>query len=103
VLPRISFESADLTTIEGLVGVGLGLAILPEQLTGASSTVGIALAAAGAERVIGLTWRTDRPQSPAAARLLEFLAQHGPFGYDRSAGHSGAEPEVAPSSGTAAS
>lgn len=83
VLPRISFESADLATIEGLVGVGLGLAILPEQLTGASSTVGVALAAAGAERVIGLTWRTERPLSPAAGRLLGFLRNHGPFGYDR--------------------
>ena len=89
VLPRISFESADLTTIEGLVGVGLGLAILPEQLTGVSGTVGVALAAAGAERVIGLTWRTDRQLSPAAARFLGFLGNHGPFAYDRPAGHSG--------------
>lgn len=83
VLPRISSESADLATIEGRVGVGLGLAILPEQLTGASSTVGVALAAAGAERVIGLTWRIDRPLSPAAARLVGILGHHGPFGYDR--------------------
>ena len=96
VLPRISFESADLATIEGLVGVGLGVSILPEQLIGASSTVGVALAAAGAERVIGLTWRTDRSLSPAAARFLEFLGQHVPFGYDHPAGHSGAEPEAAP-------
>jgi LysR family transcriptional regulator, transcription activator of glutamate synthase operon len=79
IRPRISFESADLATIEGLVGAGLGLAILPEQLTGASSTTGIALAAARAERVIGLTWRTDRPLSPAAARFLKFLRHAGPF------------------------
>jgi len=79
VRPRISFESTDLATIEGLVGAGLGLAILPEQLTGASGTTGIVLAAAGAERVIGLTWRTDRPLSPAAARLLKFLQHAGPF------------------------
>jgi LysR family transcriptional activator of glutamate synthase operon len=83
VVPRISFESGDLATIEGLVGVGLGLAILAEQLTGASSTVAVILAAAGAERVIGLTWRTDRPLSPAAARLLGFLGRHRSFGYDR--------------------
>jgi DNA-binding transcriptional LysR family regulator len=57
----------------------LGLAILPEQLSGASSTTGIALAAAGAERVIGLTWRIDRPLSPAAARFLKFLRHAGPF------------------------
>jgi LysR family transcriptional regulator, transcription activator of glutamate synthase operon len=79
IRPRTSFESADLATIEGLVGAGLGLAILPEQLTGASSTTGIALAAAGAERVIGLTWRTDRPLSPAAARFLKSLQHAGPF------------------------
>jgi len=79
VRPRISFESTDLATIEGLVGAGLGLAILPEQLTGVSGTIGIALAAAGAERVIGLTWRTDRPLSPAAARLLKSLQHAGPF------------------------
>lgn len=78
-IPRISFESTDLTTIEGLVGAGLGVAILPEQLTGASSTIGIALAAAGAERMVGLTWRTDRPLPPAAARFLAFLRHAGPF------------------------
>jgi DNA-binding transcriptional LysR family regulator len=77
--PRISFESADLTTIEGLVGAGLGLAILPEQLVGASGTTGVPLAAAGAERVIGLTWRTDRNLPPAAARFLTFLRHAGPF------------------------
>jgi DNA-binding transcriptional LysR family regulator len=77
--PRISFESADLTTIEGLVGAGLGLAILPEQLVGASGTAGVPLAAAGAERVIGLTWRTDRSLPPAAARFLAFLRHAGPF------------------------
>lgn len=79
VTPRISFESADLTTIEGLVGAGLGLAILPEQLVGASGTTGIPLAAAGAERVVGLTWRTDRNLPPAAARFLTFLRHAGPF------------------------
>ena len=77
--PRISFESADLATIEGLVGAGLGLAILPEQVLGASGTIGVPLAAAGAERVVGLTWRTDRALPPAAARLLAFLRRAGPF------------------------
>ncbi len=77
--PRISFESADLITIEGLVGADLGLAILPEQLVGASGTTGVPLTAAGAERVIGLTWRTDRSLPPAAARFLTFLRHAGPF------------------------
>jgi DNA-binding transcriptional LysR family regulator len=80
VIPHVSFESGDLATIEGLVGSGLGIAVLPEQFAGASGTVGIQLAAAAAERVVGLTWRTDRALPPTAARFLEFLRDAGPFG-----------------------
>ena len=76
VSARVSFEIGDLATIEGLVGAGLGVAILPERFAG---TVGIALAADHAERLVGLAWRTDRPLPPAAARLLEFLSRAGPF------------------------
>ncbi|MBV9794796.1 MAG: LysR family transcriptional regulator [Actinobacteria bacterium] len=70
---RISFEIGDLATIEGLVGAGLGVAVLPDQFAGLSGTTGIPLAAAGAERVVGLTWRTDRALSPAAGRFLQFV------------------------------
>ena len=79
ISPRVSFESGDLATIEGLVGAGLGVALLPEPFAGTSNTVGIPLAAAGAERVVGLTWRTDRTLAPAAARLLKFLHEAAPF------------------------
>ena len=79
VVPHVSFESGDLATIEGLVGAGLGVAILPDQFAGISSTIGIPLAAEGAERVVGLTWRTDRTLAPTAARFLEFLRHTGPF------------------------
>lgn len=71
--PRVSFEIGDLLTIEGLVGAGLGVAILPEQFVGVSGTVGVPLTAEDSERVIGLTWRTTRPLTPAAARFLHFL------------------------------
>lgn len=79
VVPRVSFEIGDLATIEGLVGAGLGAALVPEQLAGTSGTVGIALAATGAERVVGLTWRTDRPLAPAAERFRRFVHDTGPF------------------------
>lgn len=75
--PRVSFEIGDLLTIEGLVGAGLGVAILPEQFAGASGTIGIPLAAKDSERVIGLIWRTGQPLTPAAARFLHFLRQTG--------------------------
>jgi DNA-binding transcriptional LysR family regulator len=76
---RITFESEDLATIEGLVGAGLGVALMPSQLAGVSNTVGIPLAAAGAERVVGLTWRTDRSLAPAAERFLAFVRTAAPY------------------------
>ncbi|MEY9863044.1 LysR family transcriptional activator of glutamate synthase operon [Catenulispora sp. GAS73] len=78
VVPRISFESADLATIEGLVAAGLGVAVVPEQFAGLSGTVGIALTAPAARRTIGLTWRTDQTLAPAAARFLAFIESHWP-------------------------
>jgi DNA-binding transcriptional LysR family regulator len=76
---QVAFESPDMAAIEGLVGAGLGVAVLPERFAGASGTVGVELAADHAERVVGLTWRTDRPLPPPAARLLDFLSRTGPF------------------------
>jgi LysR family transcriptional regulator, transcription activator of glutamate synthase operon len=77
--PHVSFEIGDLLTIEGLVGAGLGVAILPEQFSGVSGTVGVPLTATGSERVIGLTWRTNFPLTPAAGRFLQFLRHAGPL------------------------
>lgn len=79
VVPRVAFEIGDLATIEGLVGAGLGVAIVPDQFAGASNTVGITLSAPGAERVIGLTWRTDRPLAAPAQRFLSLVRESGPY------------------------
>lgn len=76
VAPAVSFESADLATIEGLVAAGLGIALLPEHLAGASGTVGIPVTAPGARRAVGLVWRRDRELAPPAARLLDFVRAH---------------------------
>jgi DNA-binding transcriptional LysR family regulator len=76
---RVAFESPDMAAIEGLVGAGLGVAILPERFAGFSGTVSVDLAAVHAERIVGLTWRTDRALPPTAARLREFLSRTGPF------------------------
>jgi LysR family transcriptional regulator, transcription activator of glutamate synthase operon len=75
---RVSFESADLATIEGLVAAGLGVAIVPEQFAGQSGSVGLALTTPRARRTIGLTWRTDRPLAPAAERMRDFIASRRP-------------------------
>jgi LysR family transcriptional activator of glutamate synthase operon len=70
---KVSFESADLATIEGLVAAGLGVAIVPEQFAGQSGTIGIALTTLNARRTVGLTFRTDHELAPPAARLLSFI------------------------------
>ncbi|MEO7267679.1 MAG: LysR family transcriptional regulator [Knoellia sp.] len=70
VRPNVSFESADLATIEGLVSAGLGVAVLPAQFAGHTGTIGIPLASSAARRTIGLTWRTDRELAPPAARFV---------------------------------
>jgi LysR family transcriptional regulator, transcription activator of glutamate synthase operon len=73
VSPRVSFESGDLATIEGLVAAGLGVALVPEPFAGQSGTIGISVTARAARRTVGLTWRSDRELGPAAARLLRFV------------------------------
>jgi DNA-binding transcriptional LysR family regulator len=73
VSPRVSFESADLATIEGLVAAGLGVAIVPEAFAGLTGTIGLSLSSKSATRTIGLTWRTDRPLAPPAERFLAFV------------------------------
>ncbi|GAA3661190.1 LysR family transcriptional regulator [Nocardioides ginsengisoli] len=75
----VSFESADLATIEGLVAAGLGIAVVPEAFVGISGTVGLALSGSNARRSVGLTWRTDRALEPAAARFRDYVAGQAPY------------------------
>lgn len=72
---RVSFESADLATIEGLVAAGLGVAVVPEAFAGQSGSIGLALTSPGATRTIGLTWRTDRVLAPPAERFVAFVRE----------------------------
>lgn len=83
VAPPVSFESADLVTIEGLVAAGLGFAIVPEAQAGLSGTLSLRITHARARRTIGLTWRTDRPLAPPAARLRDYVVAHAPYATTR--------------------
>ncbi|KAJ1682992.1 hypothetical protein LUZ63_021772 [Rhynchospora breviuscula] len=73
--PVVSFESQDLATIVGLVGAGLGLAIVPDSIAAAAGVHQIRLTAHAARRTIGLTWAADRPLSAPAARLRDFVVE----------------------------
>lgn len=73
--PEIAFESSDLGTIEGLVGAGLGLAILPiysGQRTD-STAVSVPLSDRGVRRDIGLVWRMDIDLSPSARMFRDYV------------------------------
>ncbi|WP_296389351.1 LysR family transcriptional regulator [Williamsia sp.] len=73
--PDITFESSELGTVAGLVGAGLGVAVLPiEDAPQVPTSVSvIPLAGSQTWREIGVIWQRDRPLSPAAARFRDFV------------------------------
>lgn len=68
---RTAFESSEIDTIRGLVGAGLGLAIIPEPSTIDESDPVYVPLSPPAARHIGLAWSTERT-NPAS--VVEFLA-----------------------------
>lgn len=75
--PDITFETTELGTIAGLVGAGLGVAVMPIEDTGplAPGVVLVPLAGAQTTREIVLVWRRDRPLVGAAARFRDFVVE----------------------------
>ncbi|HET6297652.1 MAG TPA: LysR family transcriptional regulator [Kribbella sp.] len=73
--PHVAFESTDLTTVDRLVGAGLGVAVLPGGAVRGteSGATPVPLAGVKARRDIGLTWRLRGELSPAAERLRTFI------------------------------
>ena len=77
--PVVALESSDLATVEGLVGAGLGVAVLPVysgQRTD-STAVSVPLSDPGARRDIGLVWRTDVELSPSARVFRDYVLATG--------------------------
>ncbi|GAA1591265.1 LysR family transcriptional regulator [Kribbella sancticallisti] len=75
--PQVAFESTDLTTIDRLVGAGLGVAILPAGAVRNSDSGATPVPVQGIEarRDIGLTWRLRGELSPAAERFRSFVRE----------------------------
>jgi len=75
--PSIAFECSDLTTIGGLVGGGLGVAILPVAIdhpaTPPAGAVQIPLTGVSARRDVGLVWRRNAHLPPVACRFRDFI------------------------------
>jgi LysR family transcriptional regulator, transcription activator of glutamate synthase operon len=69
-VPRVAFEGGDVETLRGLVGAGLGVALLPvAHHPPASGVVEVPVTAPRTTRTIGLAWVRDRMLTPAATAL----------------------------------
>ncbi|WP_433186381.1 LysR family transcriptional regulator [Actinoallomurus sp. CA-150999] len=70
-------ESQDIATASGLVGAGLGVAVLPAG-SGIPGTVERPIADDRARRTISLIWRSDRPLTPPIADLRRHIIDAAP-------------------------
>jgi LysR family transcriptional activator of glutamate synthase operon len=76
--PHVTFEAEGLATMRGLVGAGLGVALLPALASrvrdeGAPAPVCRALVGRPVHRTIGLVRHADRAPSPAARAFASLL------------------------------
>lgn len=68
---RIAFESSEIDTIRGLVGVGLGIAIIPEPTRPADTDITYVPLEPRRSRALGLAWSTERALPRSVADFLD--------------------------------
>lgn len=75
--PALAFEGEDVATVRGLVGAGLGVALVPADRRPAEGIVELVVRDQPVSRTIGMVTAADRPATPPAATFLGFLTGHG--------------------------
>lgn len=83
--PRVAFEADDLPTVHGLVGAGLGVAIVPAAHHGPSGAAGrgvshVPIRDPAAVRAVGLAWSTQRRMLPSADLFRRFVIDRAKAG-----------------------
>jgi molybdate transport repressor ModE-like protein len=75
--PRVVFRSDDNGAVQGMVGAGLGVAVVPALAVDVRdpSVVALPLGDTVAPRVLCLVWHRDRYRSPAARAFVEAAMQ----------------------------
>ena len=71
VTPTIAFEGTDITTLRGLIGARLGVAILPPASTPSPNIIEIALDDDHLVRQIAIGWMANRFLPPSAASFRD--------------------------------
>ncbi len=76
--PGVAFEGEDVDTVRGLVGAGLGIAVLPAADRGdGGATVEVELSPP-AHRRIGMVWPAARPLPPSVQAFLDHAVASRP-------------------------
>ncbi|MBZ5750264.1 LysR family transcriptional regulator [Metabacillus rhizolycopersici] len=77
IIPTITFEGEEATTIAGLVAAGLGVSILPNLKGVDQSNISqIPVSWPQCQRTIGLAWIEGRYLSPATQKFKQFVLDH---------------------------
>jgi len=72
--PTIAFQGDEVTTIEGFVAAGLGVAIVPNQKSLNREAVAVlSVRKPVCRRLIGISWVEGRYLSPAAGKFRQFV------------------------------
>lgn len=75
ITPTISFEAMEIPAMEGLVGAGFGVAVVPLPRPGRGDPAVVYLPIAGTKvkREIGMAWVKGRALAPAVQRFAAFV------------------------------
>jgi LysR family transcriptional activator of glutamate synthase operon len=73
-VPNIVFEADDAQTLLGLVGTGLGIALLPESIEAVRGRAKVLHLRASRWRVVGLSWVNGRYERRITALFRRFVA-----------------------------
>jgi DNA-binding transcriptional LysR family regulator len=77
-VPRMAFEGEDGETLRGLVGAGLGVALLAPSTHVTPGVAELPVTEPRTTRTVGLVWVADRPVGPAVRVFRDFLLRSGP-------------------------
>jgi len=72
-LPKIAFEGMDVATLRGLIGAGLGIALLPPAPARFAGVVEIKLSPTRPIRALGIGWVEDRYLPASAIEFRKFV------------------------------
>jgi DNA-binding transcriptional LysR family regulator len=75
-VPRIVFESEQVATIRGLVGAGLGVALLPAGTELDPAVTSVRITRPKAARTICVNWMADRELTAPVAEFRDFLLSY---------------------------